>query len=237
MVDGRVVVAGGTHYPYGIQLQVRPPCASGPRVGPVAFGVLRFCEAGLAGGSGVVRPLSGCCLRRGRGAQGLRSAELWNPLTGGWSELPPMRSGHGYTAGCTLPNGHFCVCGMRRPGSLRRPFSFPLIVHYLLLLYGGIRWNKVRIYYKRERKLPSSRRRPARWPSGAVRGQAAMTATGRPRCALRPLTPRPPLSTLAARGAARPRRRSHVHAPWHSFYPESLIKYTGWCTDGLTAGG
>ena len=40
-----------------------------------------------------------------------RTAELWDPVTGAWSELPPMaerRCGHGC---CVLPSGRVAVVG------------------------------------------------------------------------------------------------------------------------------
>ena len=41
----------------------------------------------------------------------LASAELWDPATGVWAELPPMAQARHMAAGCVLPSGRFVVLG------------------------------------------------------------------------------------------------------------------------------
>jgi hypothetical protein len=43
----------------------------------------------------------------------IATAELWDPETNVWTELPPMTTGHQYAAGCMLPDGRFAVVGGR----------------------------------------------------------------------------------------------------------------------------
>jgi hypothetical protein len=45
------------------------------------------------------------------GHQQLASAELWDPATGAWVELPPMAQARYMAAGCVLPSGRFAVLG------------------------------------------------------------------------------------------------------------------------------
>jgi hypothetical protein len=41
----------------------------------------------------------------------LATAELWDPVTNVWTELPPMTTARKFAAGCVLPDGRFVVVG------------------------------------------------------------------------------------------------------------------------------
>jgi hypothetical protein len=70
---------------------------------------------------------------------------------------------------------------------------------------------------------------PSRPPARPSASGAGRSSRGRQRTPRRPARP--------CRPRARPRPRSHYHAPLHIYYAESLQKYAGRCMNDFTARG
>jgi hypothetical protein len=81
-----------------------PPMAAA-RYGAVA-GRLPGGQVIVAGGGA-----TGIVATGGHHYAALASAELWDPATGAWAELPPMAQARHTAAGCMLQSGRFAVLG------------------------------------------------------------------------------------------------------------------------------
>eukprot|EP01047_Picozoa_sp_COSAG01_P032731 COSAG01_NODE_2379_length_7794_cov_7.414295_3_plen_507_part_00 len=120
--DGRVLVAGGFDAD-GIDLaSAEVLAADGSSWSAVApmHTARSGAVGGLLPGGGrvIVAGGSGGLLPGGRVITAndyLATAELWDPETNVWTELPPMTKGRSQPAGCVLPDGRFVVVS----GSMR----------------------------------------------------------------------------------------------------------------------
>jgi hypothetical protein len=110
--DGRVLVAGGESDEDHICLaSAELLAADGSSWSAVAPMRAARCGAvgGLLAGGRVI--VAGGEYYDYAGANILATAELWDPVTNVWTELPPMATARKHAAGCVLPDGRFAVVG------------------------------------------------------------------------------------------------------------------------------
>ena len=113
--DGRTLVLGG-HSPYAGNGWPEEVLASGEMLAaagsswcstPTPMSTARFGHVASMLPCGRLLVAGGCSAD---GAT-LKMAELWDPLTGAWSDLPPLRHARTRAACCTLPSGRVAVVG------------------------------------------------------------------------------------------------------------------------------
>jgi hypothetical protein len=110
--DGRMLVAGGVGGDFVALASVEVLAADGsgwaalPPMAAARYGAV----AGRLPGGQVIVAGGAACEIDGDG-EALASAELWDPATGAWVELPPMAQPRNRAAGCVLPSGRFAVMG------------------------------------------------------------------------------------------------------------------------------
>jgi hypothetical protein len=108
--DGRMLVAGGVGGGAAEPASAEVLAADGSgwvALPPMATARCGAVAARLPGSQVIVAGGSNDAL----GALALASAELWDPATGAWAELPPMAHARSRAAGCVLPSGRFAVLG------------------------------------------------------------------------------------------------------------------------------
>eukprot|EP01047_Picozoa_sp_COSAG01_P039437 COSAG01_NODE_3259_length_6338_cov_3.955281_8_plen_415_part_00 len=123
--DGRVLVAGGLDRDdiYLASASAEVLAADGSSWSAVA--PMRTARYGAVGG---LLPGGRVIVAGGHGAAELEdgfyyedflaTAELWDPVTNVWTELPPMATARKHAAGCVLPDGQFAVVGGYTDGGL-----------------------------------------------------------------------------------------------------------------------
>eukprot|EP01047_Picozoa_sp_COSAG01_P020064 COSAG01_NODE_1134_length_11558_cov_8.381360_8_plen_228_part_00 len=109
--DGRVLVAGGVNDDDIDLASAEVLAEDGSSWSAVApMRAARYGAVGglLPGGRVIVAGGSGW---DDDGEDYLATAQLWDPETDVWTELPPMTKGRSQPAGCVLPDGRFVVVG------------------------------------------------------------------------------------------------------------------------------
>jgi hypothetical protein len=110
--DGRVLVAGGYNEGQEDLDSVEVLATDGSNWYPVA--PMRMARSGAVGGllhGGKVIVAGGFVDDAEGEPYYLAAAELWDPETNAWTELPPMTKARGGAAACVLPGGRFAVVG------------------------------------------------------------------------------------------------------------------------------
>jgi hypothetical protein len=115
VLDGRVLVAGGVDDDFIELASAEVLAADGSSWSAVA--PMRTARCGAVGG---LLPGGRVIVAGGSNDTGddghtvfLAAAELWDPVTNVWTELPPMATARLHAAGCVLPDGRFAVVGGR----------------------------------------------------------------------------------------------------------------------------
>eukprot|EP01047_Picozoa_sp_COSAG01_P018774 COSAG01_NODE_1024_length_12058_cov_91.598211_5_plen_512_part_00 len=122
--DGRMLVAGGVDDDYLNLTSAEALAADGSSWSAVA--PMHTARCGAVGGllpGGQVIVAGGSAEDEFRGEYFLATAELWDPVTNVWTELPPMATARVYAAGCVLQDGRFVVvggCGVLDDGEISR---------------------------------------------------------------------------------------------------------------------
>lgn len=122
LADGKVLVAGGVSGPAqfpapGLASAELFDPAAGTWTGTGAMHQARWGHSAVALADGKVLVAGGTTIRSGQSIRALRSAEVYDPATGAWTEAAPMtdaRSGH---AAVVLGNGRILVAGGTVPVS------------------------------------------------------------------------------------------------------------------------
>jgi hypothetical protein len=112
--DGRVLVAGGSDHDDICLASAEVLAADGSSWSAVApMHTARYGAVGglLPGGRVIVAGGSKNDPDDDDGIVYLATAELWDPETNVWTELPPMTEAREDAAGCVLPDGRFAVVG------------------------------------------------------------------------------------------------------------------------------
>lgn len=122
LADGKVLVAGGISGPAqfpapGLASAELFDPAAGTWTGTGAMHQARWGHSAVRLADGTVLVAGGTTIRSGQSVRALRSAEVYDPATGDWTEATPMtdaRSGH---AAVVLGNGRVLVAGGTVPVS------------------------------------------------------------------------------------------------------------------------
>jgi hypothetical protein len=110
--DGRVLVAGGAEHDDICLASAEVLAVDGSSWSAVApMHTARYRAVGglLPGGRVIVA--GGAVVADSDDEDFLATAELWDPVTNVWTELPPMTEAREDAAGCVLPDGRFAVVG------------------------------------------------------------------------------------------------------------------------------
>ena len=97
--DGRVIIAGGTHYPFGV---VESGLRTAEIFNPATLVPQPFSPAPTKIGPAREKQLS---------IERQRAKEAREAAAKAWAKLPSMSEGHGYCAGCVTIGGRFLVSG------------------------------------------------------------------------------------------------------------------------------
>ena len=117
--DGRAMVIGGQQSPVGHDANLNPTSEVLAADGS-AWSALAPCQA-RNGAAATALPCGKVLVAGGYGCprgeqqwwkeQVLNTAELWDPATGAWSDLPPMAEYRKDAGACVLPSGRVAVVG------------------------------------------------------------------------------------------------------------------------------
>ena len=117
LADGRAMLIGGLETGHDDDDIEQRPLASVEALAADGSGWSDLTPMGTSrlGPAATVLPCGKVLVAGGRGTDGpgsvLRTAEVWDPATGSWSDLPPMICERWNAGACVLPSGRIAVVG------------------------------------------------------------------------------------------------------------------------------